>query len=150
MTKKRKSTATGSKRGAKSAPASSGSSSNSSVSSVASTKEPTKGKEKSRKQNEANADSKKRQSASNKKQQSSKAEPPFPLVKDASTAGISEGIESVVNLLRGRKNIVVLVGAGISVSCGIPDFRSKGSGLYSTLNHEVGKGQRTKARVVDS
>ena len=31
------------------------------------------------------------------------------------------------------KKVVVLSGAGISVSAGIPDFRSPGSGIYSTL-----------------
>ncbi|CAB9509352.1 dependent histone deacetylase SIR2 [Seminavis robusta] len=65
-----------------------------------------------------------------------KAGPPFPLYRDVSKATVAEGIDSIVNLLRGRKNIVVLNGAGISVSCGIPDFRSRGSGLYSTLDPE--------------
>mmetsp|Transcript_5177 Transcript_5177/g.7296 ORF Transcript_5177/g.7296 Transcript_5177/m.7296 type:complete len:622 (+) Transcript_5177:52-1917(+) len=48
----------------------------------------------------------------------------------------TEGFTSVVNLLRGRKNVLVLAGAGMSVSCGIPDFRSKDSGLYNTLDAE--------------
>jgi NAD-dependent SIR2 family protein deacetylase len=71
------------------------------------------------------------------------SQPPFPLYESPSsssssstpgTGSFSQVFEEIANLLNGRKNIIVLVGAGISVSCGIPDFRSKGSGLYSTLD----------------
>ncbi|EUC59131.1 NAD-dependent histone deacetylase SIR2 [Rhizoctonia solani AG-3 Rhs1AP] len=41
--------------------------------------------------------------------------------------------DDVVNLIKRSKNIVVLTGAGISVSCGIPDFRSS-SGIYAQIN----------------
>jgi len=61
-------------------------------------------------------------------------EPPFCLYQDPTKLDFTQGLDSVIHLLRGRKNIIVLLGAGISVSCGIPDFRSKGSGLYSTLD----------------
>ncbi|KAL8754845.1 MAG: hypothetical protein Q9184_004989 [Pyrenodesmia sp. 2 TL-2023] len=44
-------------------------------------------------------------------------------------------IEDAVELLDKSTNIVVLTGAGISTSLGIPDFRSKDTGLYSQLEH---------------
>ena len=53
---------------------------------------------------------------------------PFPLYDDVDKASFDQGWASVVAMLKGRKNIAVLTGAGISVSCGIPDFRSKDKG----------------------
>ncbi|KAJ5899136.1 NAD-dependent protein deacetylase h.t1.c1 [Penicillium taxi] len=44
-------------------------------------------------------------------------------------------IDDAVRLLQDSKNIIVLTGAGISTSLGIPDFRSKDTGLYSKLEH---------------
>lgn len=48
-----------------------------------------------------------------------------------------EKFASIVSRISSKRNIVVLAGAGISVSCGIPDFRSPGTGLYNTLNYQV-------------
>lgn len=42
-------------------------------------------------------------------------------------------IEDAAKLLQERKSIMVITGAGISTSLGIPDFRSKNTGFYSRL-----------------
>ncbi|CAJ1940404.1 unnamed protein product [Cylindrotheca closterium] len=64
------------------------------------------------------------------------ATPPFLLNdKTITNHDFASSFQRVTELLQGRKNIVVLLGAGISVSCGIPDFRST-SGLYATLDTE--------------
>ena len=39
-----------------------------------------------------------------------------------------------LQLIKDAKNIVLVCGAGISVSAGIPDFRSEGRGLYALLD----------------
>lgn len=44
-------------------------------------------------------------------------------------------LADAVELFRTRKNILILTGAGVSVSCGIPDFRSK-DGIYARLRSE--------------
>ncbi|KIY52980.1 SIR2-domain-containing protein [Fistulina hepatica ATCC 64428] len=41
-------------------------------------------------------------------------------------------IEDALQLIRQSRRIILLTGAGISVSCGIPDFRSR-DGLYASL-----------------
>ena len=45
--------------------------------------------------------------------------------------------QHLVDALLSCKQIMVVTGAGISVNCGIPDFRSKDSGLYHTLDCEA-------------
>lgn len=44
-------------------------------------------------------------------------------------------IENVCDTIKKSKNIIVLTGAGVSVSCGIPDFRSR-DGIYERLRIE--------------
>ena len=45
----------------------------------------------------------------------------------------SVDLDGVVAALAEAERVVCLCGAGISVSAGIPDFRSPGTGLYSQL-----------------
>lgn len=44
-------------------------------------------------------------------------------------------LTDAVEHIKKAKNIIVLTGAGVSVSCGIPDFRSR-DGVYSRLSRE--------------
>jgi len=53
---------------------------------------------------------------------------PVPLVSSFDLRGVAEYMESPR-----CQNIVVMCGAGISVSAGIPDFRTPGTGLYDNL-----------------
>ena len=76
-----------------------------------------------------------------KKKKKELALPPFSLKNFSGEQETTpdDVLNSVAKLLEGRKNIVVLVGAGISTSVGIPDFRSKDKGLYNTLDaHKLG------------
>ncbi|KAH8262850.1 hypothetical protein KR044_001017, partial [Drosophila immigrans] len=43
--------------------------------------------------------------------------------------------DDVIDLVQHSKRIIVLTGAGVSVSCGIPDFRST-NGIYARLAHD--------------
>jgi NAD-dependent deacetylase sirtuin 2 len=51
---------------------------------------------------------------------------------DRNIMGVAKYVAQVQ--LRKHVNIVVLCGAGISTSCGIPDFRSPGTGVYDNLS----------------
>lgn len=44
-------------------------------------------------------------------------------------------LDDVVSLIKRSKRIIVLTGAGVSVSCGIPDFRSR-DGIYARLSKD--------------
>lgn len=44
-------------------------------------------------------------------------------------------IDDAIELINKSSNIIVLTGAGVSVSCGIPDFRSR-NGIYARLKED--------------
>lgn len=46
-------------------------------------------------------------------------------------------VQHVIDVIKKSKKIIVITGAGISVSSGIPDFRSKDVGLYNTLDCDL-------------
>ena len=54
------------------------------------------------------------------------------LSSSASPAALD--VETVANIIASSQKVVVLAGAGISVSAGIPDFRTPGTGLYDNLS----------------
>lgn len=57
------------------------------------------------------------------------------LSKTSSSSSISnEKLARTLDLLKDpSKKVIVLLGAGISVNAGIPDFRTPGTGLYSQM-----------------
>ena len=57
------------------------------------------------------------------------------VVDTASIPAAPTGLDELARQLKhgARRKIVVMVGAGISVAAGIPDFRTPGTGLYSNL-----------------
>lgn len=52
--------------------------------------------------------------------------------------------EVVLEVIKEAKRVVIVTGAGISVSAGIPDFRSEGRGLYALLGSWL-SGERSPA-----
>ena len=58
---------------------------------------------------------------------------PAPLQPPAESPLVNPTLESFVRHLRKCKNVLILCGAGISTSAGIPDFRSPGTGLFNNV-----------------
>lgn len=58
---------------------------------------------------------------------------PTPIVKDLSAPPAIKNVAALLSSNR-YKNIVILTGAGVSCSAGIPDFRTPGTGLYDNLS----------------
>ena len=56
-------------------------------------------------------------------------------------------IEAVVEGIRRSRRILVLTGAGVSTSCGIPDFRSKVEQRNRTRRHSVASSTRRRDNI---
>ena len=48
-------------------------------------------------------------------------------------------VDAIASHLKNCKNVLVLTGAGISTSAGIPDFRTPGSGVYDNVQKYLDK-----------
>ena len=59
--------------------------------------------------------------------------PPPPTAPALATPAECATLAAFVERLRCARDVVVMLGAGASVSAGIPDFRSPGTGLYDNL-----------------
>ena len=57
----------------------------------------------------------------------------FIIFTNKCSRGRRKRIGQIFTLLTTSKNIIILCGAGISVSCRIPDFRTPKTGLYDNL-----------------
>lgn len=71
--------------------------------------------------------------------------PPPPLLESFDLAGVARYIRE-----RDCRKIVLLCGAGISVSAGIPDFRTPGTGLYDNLQKYDLPSPQASARIASA
>lgn len=57
-------------------------------------------------------------------------------LRDRQTLDLTNTVQAAADLIRTARHVLVLTGAGISTSCGIPDFRSS-DGLFAQLQAEA-------------
>lgn len=50
---------------------------------------------------------------------------------------MNQDIKCLATILQDKKHVIAFTGAGISTESGIPDFRSKGEGLWEKINPEI-------------